>query len=143
MQDPADPAIIEALAEFRQSHCAHHYLNPLPPTRVIIESPYRGGPASATYLKHILRACLLSGWAPYASHAIYPIVLDDATPAERAIGMQAGLAWHKHSTVQLVFLDLGLTPGMVEGINHFRQYTTGTVYNCYVADDKFFARVRS
>ena len=71
---------------------------------VIIESPLRGATGSPEeytrnriYARRCARYCLLNGMAPFASHLIYdqPGILDDLKPEERALGIQAGLAWAK------------------------------------------------
>lgn len=78
--------------------------------------------------------------APFGSHIIYPRVLNDATPEERKLGMEAGFAWGvalalvnagremsgdqplRQLGVPLpeclvaVYVDRGITSGMDEGI---------------------------
>lgn len=88
------------------------------------------------------RACMADSLrrgdeAPYGSHLLYPQVLDDATPAERRLGMEAGFIWGEaaalaqaHSAGFLgghlrafvaVYVDRGITPGMAEGIARHRK----------------------
>ena len=86
---------------------------------VVIESPYAGDvERNLRYLRACLADCLARGEAPYASHALYtqPGVLDDRVPDERAKGMRAGFAWGAHAELVVVYEDLGVTPGMLAGI---------------------------
>jgi hypothetical protein len=113
---------------------------------VIIESPLGrrvdGTPCTPQELAEnavYARACMADSLrrgdeAPYGSHLLYPQVLDDATPAERRLGMEAGFAWgeaaaivdNKRETVEprafvAVYVDRGITPGMVEGIERHKK----------------------
>lgn len=100
-----------------------------PPRLVVIESPLgtrpdgtKIDPGSPEFLENerYVRACMLDclrrGEAPYASHALYPQVLDDATPEERKQGIDAGLAWGEHAAARVVYTDRGITSGMQLGI---------------------------
>ena len=59
---------------------------------VIIESPYAGETErNLAYARRCLRHSLSCGEAPLASHLLYPQVLSDEVPAERALGIAAGL----------------------------------------------------
>lgn len=86
---------------------------------VILESPYAGDvEANAAYARRALRDCLMRGEAPLASHLLYtqPGVLDDLVPDERAVGINAGLAWGVHADATVVYTDLGISGGMSLGI---------------------------
>lgn len=86
---------------------------------VIIESPYAGDvDRNLRYLRACMRDCLLRGEAPFASHAIYtqPGVLDDNIPAERSLGIEAGLTIGKLMWKTVVYEDLGISYGMRQGI---------------------------
>jgi len=62
--------------------------------RVYICSPYRGNVKQNIHLAMVACAyALKEGYAPIAPHLLYPHILDDATPEEREIGINAGLAW--------------------------------------------------
>ena len=90
---------------------------------VIVESPYAGDvERNVEYARAAMADALSRGEAPYASHLLYtqPGVLDDLDPAERAIGIAAGLAWGDRADATVVYADLGLTPGMEEGIRRAR-----------------------
>lgn len=83
---------------------------------VIIESPYAGDVArNLAYARAAMLDCLNRGEAPWASHIIYPQVLDDTDPAQRAQGIEAGLAWGARADATVVYGNL-ITPGMRLGI---------------------------
>lgn len=87
--------------------------------RVILESPYAGDVETNTaYARAAMRDSLTRGEAPLASHLFYtqPRVLDDGVPDERALGIEAGLAWGAQAEATVVYTDLGVTPGMELGI---------------------------
>lgn len=87
--------------------------------RVILESPFAGDvEANVAYARDCLRDCLLRGEAPIASHLLYtqPGVLDDNIPAERALGITAGLAWGEGADATVVYTDRGVSRGMEYGI---------------------------
>jgi len=89
------------------------------PPLVLIESPYAGDVArNERYARACLADSLARGEAPFASHLLYtqPGVLDDADPAERRQGIEAGLAWGARATLTAVYDDLGITEGMRQGI---------------------------
>jgi hypothetical protein len=87
------------------------------PRRVILESPFAG---DIRRNRHYARQCLLDslarGEAPLASHLLYPQVLDDDNPHERALGIAAGLAWGPAAEATVAYCDLGISRGMREGI---------------------------
>lgn len=86
---------------------------------VIIESPYAGDVAlHLAYLRACMRDCLERGEAPFASHALYtqPGVLDDTQSEERALGIEAGFAWRAFAARTVVYIDLGISGGMRQGI---------------------------
>ena len=88
--------------------------------RVYLESPWAGD--TVTNYAYAIRAmldCLRRGEAPFASHIFYAHsgVLDDLVPAERALGIQAGLAWAEAADATVVYMDRGVSPGMQLGID--------------------------
>ena len=88
-------------------------------TLVVIESPYAGDvERNVAYAKACMRDSLERGEAPFASHLLYAQegILDDAVPRERTQGIMAGLAWAQCASLTAVYSDLGLTPGMEQGI---------------------------
>lgn len=119
---------------------------------VIIESPLGTKPDGSRCVaeemaenQRYARACMLDslkrGEAPFASHVLYPLVLDDANGEERKLGMEAGFAWgmaaalvlagREHLPAQWIarlspdagvagvaaYVDRGVTTGMRKGIN--------------------------
>ena len=65
-----------------------------------------------------MRNCLQRGEAPFASHLLYtqPGILADEDPGERALGIDAGLAWGRAAAATVVYCDLGISKGMEQGI---------------------------
>lgn len=101
-------------------------------TRVLIESPFGrnvdGSRASSeemdrniVYVHRALEDSLRRGEAPFASHALYPLVLVDANAEERRMGMEAGFAWGEVAHIVAVYEDYGFTPGMREGIDRWME----------------------
>lgn len=96
--------------------------------RVIIESPYAGEcpgdqagvERNLRYLRACMHDCFLRGEAPFASHGLYtqPGVLNDNSPDERKLGIEAGFAWRECADVTIVYTDFGITRGMQYGIDH-------------------------
>ena len=110
---------------------------PLVPRRVILESPYAANAITlATVREHeeygrrCLRDSLLRGEAPLASHLLYTqpidgfhdggVVLNDAVPAERALGIEAGLAWGPLAEATVAYVDMGVSGGMLLGLERAR-----------------------
>lgn len=84
---------------------------------VILESPYAGEvERNLRYARAAMRDCLDRGEAPFASHLLYTQCLDDTKPTERNLGMIAGQAWYGRADKCVVYLDLGCSKGMAEGI---------------------------
>lgn len=87
--------------------------------RVILESPFAGDiDTNIRYARACVADCLKRGEAPIASHLLYtqPGILDDTKPEERKLGIQAGLQWSKVAEMAVVYTDLGISPGMEQGI---------------------------
>jgi hypothetical protein len=89
--------------------------------RVIIESPYAASP-KATVPEHVHYACCAmrhsidQGEAPFASHLLYPNVLDDSVPLERARGIQAGYEWMQAADIVAFYIDFSWSLGMVKAL---------------------------
>ena len=96
---------------------------------VIIESPYSahfpdGSWDQATadrnlqYAREAMADCFKRGEAPFASHLLYtqPGVLNDRIKEERQQGMEAGFKWGQVSDATVVYIDLGMSNGMTEGM---------------------------
>ena len=108
---------------------------------VVVESPYAAAPmlppgAGALDLaarlelhREYLAACLADalnrGEAPFASHGLYTTigrftVYNDNSPDQRAAGIAAGLAWGDLAARRAVYVDLGVSRGMLLGIARAR-----------------------
>lgn len=86
---------------------------------VSIESPFSGNTAqNLKYVRACMKNCLERGEAPVASHALFTQegVLDDNIPEERKLGIEAGFAINALVSKTVVYEDLGITEGMLEGI---------------------------
>lgn len=86
---------------------------------VIIESPFAGDvEANEKYLNRCLKHSLKKGEAPFASHGLYtrPGVLDDTVKEDRELGIGAGFAWRKAAAMTVVYIDNGITKGMIQGV---------------------------
>jgi hypothetical protein len=86
---------------------------------VILESPFAGNvERNKRYARAAVRDSLLRGEAPIASHLLYTQegILDDTIPAERQMGIDAGLAWRDKSEGTVVYNDFGCSQGMLYGI---------------------------
>jgi hypothetical protein len=65
-----------------------------------------------------MRDSLLRGEAPFAGHLLYAQIgiLDDTLHIERELGIAAHIAWGKLADLVAVYKDLGISSGMVRGI---------------------------
>lgn len=89
--------------------------------RVIIESPYAGDIwRNVEYARACVADSLKRGEAPFASHLFYTQlgILRDNLPEERALGIDAGLAWGAAAELTTVYTDLGISEGMQYGITN-------------------------
>ena len=87
--------------------------------RVLIESPYAGDvEGNVAYARACVLDSLRRGEAPYASHLFFtqPGLLDDCDGQERALGIEAGLAWGAAAELTVVYADRGVSGGMRAGI---------------------------
>lgn len=64
------------------------------------------------YARVALRDSLSRGEAPWASHLLYPQVLDDMQADQRGWGMAAGAAWEAVADMAAVYADRGISAGM-------------------------------
>lgn len=86
---------------------------------VIIESPFAGNVTrNIDYARECLADSLKRGEAPIASHLLYtqPGVLDDDDPEQRRLGIEAGHAWMRAADAVVFYVDLGMSPGMQDGL---------------------------
>ncbi len=52
------------------------------------------------------------GVAPFAPHLLYPLFLDDTVPAERTMGINAGISFLEACAELWVYTGLGVSEGM-------------------------------
>lgn len=107
--------------------------------RVILESPYSAAdPAERrrndTYALRALQHSLSQGEAPLASHLLYTWVLDDDDPASRRLGIAAGHAWTIAADAVVVYTDLGVSSGMLQGINEAMRHRVPVEYRMLGGD---------
>ena len=96
-------------------------MNPHTRPIVVIESPYAGDvERNVTYARACVADSLARGEAPYASHLLYTQegILDDTIPAQRRMGIDAGLAFHAAASVVAFYLDHGWSDGMTAAYRH-------------------------
>lgn len=101
---------------FTERHPTFKALGGPCPRLVILESPYAGNvDRNVAYARAAMADCLRRGEAPIASHLLYtqPGVLDDDIPGERALGIEAGLAWGRVADAAVFYVDLGWSTGML------------------------------
>ena len=86
--------------------------------RVIVESPFAGAFANVKYSRECIRDCLDRGESPFASHLLYTQkgILNDKDPAERHRGIEAANGWLEVADYVAVYMDLGVTRGMLIGV---------------------------
>ena len=88
----------------------------------ILESPYsastsQGIEANVAYACDCMADSLERGEAPYLSHLLYTLVLDDSDAEQRALGIAAGQAWMLVAEQVAVYTDRGISAGMQLGID--------------------------
>lgn len=85
---------------------------------VCIESPFKGDVRlNVLYADVAMRDAFWTHWeAPFLGHLLYPRVLNDTDPDERAAGIEAHCAWLLAAEYVAVYTDLGITSGMVEAL---------------------------
>jgi hypothetical protein len=83
---------------------------------VIIESPFAGDvEANIAYARRAVADSLSRNEAPICSHLLFPQLLDDDDPAQRQLGIEAGLAWYRVADKCVVYADRGWSDGMKQG----------------------------
>lgn len=96
---------------------------------VIIETPYKSDTPedlqkNINYARRCMADSLARGEAPFASHLLYtqPGILDDNDPRQRQQGIRAGLEWGFMADATIVYIDLGISPGMQQGIDNANSF---------------------
>lgn len=81
-------------------------------------SPYRGHVMdNVAYAKELTGLALNNGYAPITPHLYLTQVLDESDPAQRAIGMAAGLELLKQCKYILIGSRYGISEGMLNEIS--------------------------
>jgi hypothetical protein len=81
--------------------------------RAFVISPYSGDiNRNIAYAQKCLTFCFSVGYAPFAGHLVYPMVLNDADPQDRDFGMRAAYAFLSTCDVAFCFMDLHVSSGM-------------------------------
>ena len=103
------------------------------PNLIILESPF-WHPSETVRARNIAYAeaamldSLQRGESPWLSHITYTRVLNDADPDQRALGINAGLAWGRVADRTVVYTDLGISEGMRMGIERAEREGRGVEF---------------
>lgn len=85
----------------------------------IIESPFAGDiAANIAYAREAVSDSVRRNEAPIASHLLFTQegILNDESPGERRLGIEAGHAWYRAARLCAVYVDQGISSGMIAGI---------------------------
>lgn len=116
---------------------------------LVVESPYAGDvPGNTEYARAICRGVLAQGGVPLASHLLYPQMLDDDTPGERASGILAGLEVGRRAADAALFaVDFGISKGMAQAaiwwLNHKADKPDFGIYCVALAPEKGLLMARA
>ena len=89
---------------------------------VIVESPYAGDTdRNHAYCVRACADCFRRGETPFASHLIYPHVLDELNPEERERGIAAGYEFWPIAEKIVFYTDLGMSSGMQRAMNRAQE----------------------
>lgn len=81
---------------------------------VIVESPYAGDTdLNHAYAVRACADCFRRREVPFASHLMYPAVLDELKPEERERGITAGYEFWPLAEKIVFYCDRGMSPGMI------------------------------
>ena len=105
--------------------------------KVIIESPFAGDvERNVKYAQLCLADSLKRGEAPFLSHLLYTLVLDDNDPKQRKQGIEAGLEWGKVADLRAVYVDYGISEGMKLGIEAAKKLRQPIEYRRILDNEK-------
>lgn len=105
---------------------------------VVVETPFARSEGWGAYLKACLEDCFNRDEAPFASHAIYPTVLDDKIERERELGMQMRNAWASRADKIIFYVDRGMSPGMLLALDHAQEMGQAVEFRT-LEGDSFYA----
>lgn len=84
---------------------------------VIVESPFAGDmEANKQYAIKACADCFRRGEIPFASHLLYPQILDELKPEEREQGIRAGYQFWSLAGKIVFYMDRGESPGMYRAL---------------------------
>ncbi len=87
--------------------------------KVFIVSPYSGDvEANVVYGKECVAHSIKHGETPFAGHLFYTQVLNDDDPEQRHRGMEMGREWMVGCEVVAVYVDRGMSRGMVADVEY-------------------------
>lgn len=90
--------------------------------KVAIESPLAGDfERNIRYARLCAIDRVRRGEAPYASHLFFTQFLDDRVANDRAFGIAAGLAWGADAHLVALYVDFGLSNGMIMAREHWHE----------------------
>lgn len=105
--------------------------------KVVIESPFAGDvERNVKYAQLCLTDSLKRGEAPFLSHLLYTLVLDDNDPKQRKQGIEAGLEWGKAADLRAVYVDYGISEGMKMGIEAAKKIRQPIEYRRILDNEK-------
>lgn len=107
---------------------------------VVIESPYsdsngRSIAANTKYAQECMRDSIGRGEAPFASHLLYPQVLNEALLCERMKGIALGYTVGELASKVAVYVDYGRSNGMNQAIEYYREQGKQIEYRTIIKMD--------
>ncbi len=97
--------------------------------KVFIVSPYSGDVrANVVYGKRCLTDSIDRGETPFAGHLFYTQVLNDDDSEQRRRGMEMGREWMAECEAVAVYVDRGVSRGMIADIEHAQDIDRGIVF---------------
>lgn len=89
---------------------------------VIVESPFAGNmEVNRQYAIQACANCFRRGETPFASHLLYPQILDELKPEEREQGITAGYAFWPLASKIVFYTDLGMSAGMERAMRRAKE----------------------
>ena len=96
---------------------------------VVLESPYAGNiTENVAYARRALRDSIARGEAPFASHLLYPQVLNDDELDQRNRGITLNYTFIEKCDYVVVYEDKGISHGMLLAIDHAQRLGKMIVY---------------
>lgn len=97
--------------------------------KVVVISPFRGNTdLNLQYAMACMKDCIDRDEAPFASHVLYPLILEDSDPDERETGMSCGQEWMLAADLVAVYTDMGVSTGMQNDLDFARNHNIRVMY---------------